>query len=110
MVDVHQKEEWLSQASFYQIFIDRFNIGNEAKDKSYINLKWGEIPNPKSFAGGDIKGITKKLCYIKNLILTKTAHKYHHYQKRIECCDSKQCNNDSYTISIDEIETFKLFK
>ncbi len=67
MVDVHRKEEWLTQAVFYQIFIDRFHIGDENKDKSYVNLKWGEIPTPKSFAGGDIKGITKKLDYIESL-------------------------------------------
>ena len=30
-------------------------------------MKWGEIPNPKSFAGGDIKGITEKLSYLKAL-------------------------------------------
>ncbi len=66
-VDILKKEEWLSQACFYQIFIDRFFIGDDDKDKSYINLKWGEIPSPKSFAGGDIKGIIDKLDYIKQL-------------------------------------------
>lgn len=65
--DIMEKEEWLSQACFYQIFIDRFCIGDREKDKTYINLKWGDIPNPKSFAGGDIKGITEKLDYIKGL-------------------------------------------
>ena len=65
--DIMEKEEWLSQACFYQIFIDRFCIGDREKDKTYINLKWGDIPNPKSFAGGDIKGITEKLDYIKEL-------------------------------------------
>ena len=65
--DIHEKEQWLSQACFYQIFIDRFCIGDEEKDTDYINLKWGDIPDPKSFAGGDIKGIIKKLDYIKNL-------------------------------------------
>nr|MCR5153493.1 glycoside hydrolase family 13 protein [Lachnospiraceae bacterium] len=28
--------------------------------------KWGSKPNPKSFAGGDLKGITKKLSYLKD--------------------------------------------
>lgn len=65
--DILKKEEWLSQASFYQIFIDRFCMADENKDKSYINLKWGDIPNPKSFAGGDLKGILSKLDYIKAL-------------------------------------------
>ncbi|WP_026492559.1 glycoside hydrolase family 13 protein [Butyrivibrio sp. XPD2002] len=65
--DVFDKEEWLSQACFYQIFIDRFCIGDEEKDKDYINLKWGDIPNPRSFAGGDIRGIINKLDYIQRL-------------------------------------------
>lgn len=65
--DILPKIDWLSHAQFYQIFIDRFNIGNSEKDTSYINLKWGEIPGTKSFAGGDLKGITEKLDYIKGL-------------------------------------------
>ncbi|MBQ3795142.1 MAG: glycoside hydrolase family 13 protein [Butyrivibrio sp.] len=65
--DILKKEAWLSQACFYQIFIDRFCMADDKKDKSYINLKWGEIPNSKSFAGGDLKGIISKLDYIKEL-------------------------------------------
>ena len=65
--DIHRKVEWLSQATFYQIFIDRFNIGDGSKNRDYIDLKWGDIPTPKSFAGGDIKGIIEKLGYIKGL-------------------------------------------
>lgn len=65
--DILKKEEWLSQASFYQIFIDRFCMADRNKDKNYINLKWGDIPNAKSFAGGDLKGIISKLEYIKSL-------------------------------------------
>ena len=65
--DILKKEEWLSQACFYQIFIDRFCMADAKKDKSYINLKWGDTPNPKSFAGGDIKGIITKLDYIRDL-------------------------------------------
>lgn len=66
-VDIMHRVDWLSTATFYQIFIDRFNIGNRNKDMSYINLKWGEMPNPKSFAGGDIKGITEKIPYLHEL-------------------------------------------
>ena len=65
--DIIAPVNWMNTATFYQIFVDRFNIGNRDKDKSYINLKWGDIPNPKSFAGGDIKGITEKLSYLGGL-------------------------------------------
>lgn len=65
--DLMNRVEWIKQAVFYQIFVDRFNIGNKDKDMSYVNCKWGDIPNPKTFAGGDLKGITEKLDYIKEL-------------------------------------------
>lgn len=65
--DIHKEVPWMKNGVFYQIFVDRFYKGMENKDESYINLKWGEKPNPKSFAGGDLPGITKKLDYIKSL-------------------------------------------
>lgn len=65
--DIMECVPWMKKAVFYQIFVDRFHMGDEAKDKSYINCAWGEIPTPKSFAGGDIKGIIEKLDYIQEL-------------------------------------------
>ena len=65
--DVIETVPWMKDAIFYQIFVDRFARGSKDKDESYINLKWGELPNPKSFAGGDIKGIVDHLEYLKNL-------------------------------------------
>ncbi len=61
---------WMRSAVFYQIFVERFAIGDRSKDTSYINMKWGELPGPKSFAGGDIKGITEKLDYLQELGIT----------------------------------------
>ncbi len=68
--DVLNEVEWLKSATFYQIFIDRFARGDFKKNDGYINLEWGQIPTPKSFAGGDLKGITNKLTYLKNLGVT----------------------------------------
>ncbi|MBR5732875.1 MAG: alpha-glycosidase [Lachnospiraceae bacterium] len=65
--DVHETVGWLRTASIYQIFVDRFMMGNRDKDRSYIDMKWTDRPTPKSHAGGDLKGITKKLGYIKGL-------------------------------------------
>lgn len=66
-VDLIQPIEWMSTATFYQIFVDRFYMGKKNKDTSYITMQWKDIPTPKSFAGGDIKGITEKLLYLKKL-------------------------------------------
>lgn len=65
--DLIKPVDWMSTATFYQIFVDRFFMGNKNKNRSYITMNWGEIPDSKSFAGGDIKGITEKLSYLKNL-------------------------------------------
>ncbi len=65
--DIHEEVEWMRDAVFYEIFVERFCSGRSNKEKSYVNIKWGEKPDAKSFAGGDIQGIIKKLTYIGNL-------------------------------------------
>lgn len=65
--DIFKPVEWMRDAVFYQIFVERFNRGNFDKDDTYINQKWLDLPSPKSFAGGDLRGITEKLDYIKEL-------------------------------------------
>ena len=65
--DVMRTVEWLDDAVFYQIFVDRFCRGDAGKDDSYINCRWGDIPTPSTFAGGDLVGIRQKLPYIRDL-------------------------------------------
>lgn len=65
--DRHTPVDWLRNAVFYQIFPDRFYRGDNDKDDGYINLEWGKRPTPKSFAGGDLKGVADKLGYISSL-------------------------------------------
>lgn len=66
-VDLHKKVSWCDGAVFYQIFVERFFEGDQGKDRSYINMEWGAKPTPKSFAGGDLKGIIQKLDYLEGL-------------------------------------------
>lgn len=84
--DVMPVVEWSQTAVFYQIFIDRFARGNFEKDDGYINRKWDEKCDRYTFAGGDVKGITAKLGYIRDLganalyltpvFKSETNHKY----------------------------------
>ena len=64
--DITKQIPWTKSAVFYQIFVDRF-YSSQKENKTYINLKWGDLPSPHSFAGGDLNGIKDKLDYIKSL-------------------------------------------
>ncbi|KNG79000.1 glycoside hydrolase family 13 protein [Mycoplasma sp. HU2014] len=86
-VDTIDKIDWVTKSIFYQIFVDRFNMGSDKLNKDYINLNWGDIPKGQyDYAGGDLKGIIEKLDYLKDLgitslyltpiFLANTNHKY----------------------------------
>lgn len=84
--DLIHVPEWTKSAVFYQIFPDRFRIGNKDKDMSYVNMKWDGNPSMNSHAGGDLRGIIDSLDYLKDLGITAlylcpifkadTSHKY----------------------------------
>ena len=57
--DVQRPVAWMEKAFFYQIFVDRFRQGSG--DKDFVNLSWGDVPKPKSLAGGDLDGVREKL-------------------------------------------------
>ncbi len=59
--------EWVKSAVCYQIFPERFFMGDQKKERSYINAEWGQLPTPKSFYGGDLVGIRQKLPYLQEL-------------------------------------------
>ncbi|OGO79448.1 MAG: alpha-glycosidase [Clostridiales bacterium GWB2_37_7] len=64
--EIHVVPQWVKDAIFYQIFPERFNIGD-----SDINLEntspWNSKPEAASFFGGDLKGIIEKIDYLENL-------------------------------------------
>lgn len=61
--DVHKVPDWVHGAVFYQIFVERFCNGDRKNDPPKLD-KWGALPQPKSFFGGDLRGIINKLDYL----------------------------------------------
>ena len=64
--DIHEVPDWVKEAVFYQIFPDRFAIGNH-REKSKKLTKWDSKPKHDSIFGGDLVGIIEKLPYLKDL-------------------------------------------
>lgn len=64
--DIHEVPDWVKEAVFYQIFPDRFAIGNH-REKSKKLTKWDSKPKHDSIFGGDLAGIIEKLPYLKDL-------------------------------------------
>lgn len=62
--DVYKAPEFVKSAIFYQIFPDRFNREGE-KDPRFE--EWGQKPTFHNLFGGNFKGITSKIPYLKNL-------------------------------------------
>jgi cyclomaltodextrinase len=77
--------KWAQDAVVYQIFVDRFANGDRANDPPGVS-RWGTLPTPRSFSGGDLAGIIEKLDYISSLgvsclyltpiFLSSSNHKY----------------------------------
>lgn len=75
--------QWVNEAIFYQIFVDRFfngDLESDVKDAEYSNdgfsskhIPWGQAPGTYEeygnldFYGGDLKGIEDKIQYLKDL-------------------------------------------
>lgn len=92
--DIVKNNESFNGHIFYQIFPERFNMGNKNKDTSYINRKWSSTDLKGSnnncvqdtFIGGDLKGVIDKIDYLKELgvntiymtpiCLSSSNHKY----------------------------------
>ncbi|MGB4657719.1 MAG: glycoside hydrolase family 13 protein [Mobilitalea sp.] len=65
-VDIHREPAWAAEALFYQIFVERFDNGNQKNSPPYLT-NWGEDPESFSFYGGDLEGIINHLDYLEDL-------------------------------------------
>ncbi|MDI6600633.1 MAG: glycoside hydrolase family 13 protein [Thermoanaerobacteraceae bacterium] len=64
--DLFTEPDWIKGRTIYQIFPDRFYNGDRDNDPEGC-AKWGKSPKADSFFGGDLKGITEKMDYLKEL-------------------------------------------
>ena len=58
--------EWAKKAVWYQIMVDRFFRGDNSRNIPNL-ISWDAPPDYFNNFGGDLKGITKKISYFKNL-------------------------------------------
>ncbi len=58
--------DWVHDAVFYQIFPDRFADGDPANNGPDA-IRWGGPPSSSKRMGGDLKGITAHLPYLRDL-------------------------------------------
>lgn len=64
--DVHTQPDWIHDAVFYQIFVERFHNGDTENSPPHLS-DWSSEPKPRSFFGGDLQGIIDKLDYLEEL-------------------------------------------
>lgn len=58
--------EWVADAVFYQIFVDRFANGDRSTDLPG-NVAWSSAPTRDNTFGGDLQGILDHLPYLQDL-------------------------------------------
>lgn len=68
-VDVLTVNPKFKDRIFYQIFVDRFCDGEDHPINKKVNVKWGDNSNitRMTYAGGNLKGITKHLDHLEDL-------------------------------------------
>ena len=81
----HTAPEWVKDAVFYLIFVDRFANGDPTNDPSQV-VPWDSAPARDNFFGGDFQGILDHLPYLQDLGVTalyltpifkaRTNHRY----------------------------------
>jgi neopullulanase len=81
--------DWVTDSIFYQIFPDRF-AKSDRVPKDGLNLEpWDTPPTTHGYKGGDLRGVTEHLDYLKDLgvnaiyftpvFASASNHRYHTY-------------------------------
>lgn len=65
-IDVHVVPDWVYSTVFYQIFVDRFNIGKQDSEVE-LSDNWYKRPESSDVFGGNLEGINQKLPYLEEL-------------------------------------------
>ncbi len=65
--DILNLPSWVKDCVGYQIFPERFDIGDFKKDLSYKTLNALDTPKSNSFYGGDLQGILNHIDYFLDL-------------------------------------------
>lgn len=84
-IETSEPPDWVQDAIFYQVFPDRFDNGDRINDPSGVR-PWGARPTRRSFFGGDLAGIRRRLdalqdlgvtaLYLNPVFLAPSNHKY----------------------------------
>lgn len=61
--------DWVADATFYQIFPERFANGDPSLDPDDV-VSWDSKPTPDNFFGGDLQGIIDHLDHLQSLGVT----------------------------------------
>ncbi|MDR3051817.1 MAG: glycoside hydrolase family 13 protein [Oscillospiraceae bacterium] len=64
--DVLQTPDWAKGVVYYQIFPDRYAVGNPKK-ALHAYEPWESVPTAQNFLGGDLAGIRARLPYLADL-------------------------------------------
>jgi cyclomaltodextrinase len=64
--DLPSPPAWAAGAVLYQVFPDRFDNGDPRNDPTGVR-PWGEPPGPRTFFGGDLAGVRRRLPYLADL-------------------------------------------
>lgn len=65
--DIHREVPWMRSAVFYEIFVERFCIGQKEKNDSYVNMEWGRSLIRRVLRGEIFRALPKSWIILRDL-------------------------------------------